>query len=264
LWYPEFALAEITMHYYQKLMVAGLLLWSTIGALQAQKTITDDEQLWFAGFNQTRLSTRWGIWFDTHLRWRDNFISQPSLYIVRGGPTYYLSDDVRLTAAYGLIGFFPTEAHPEITRYEHRPWQQIQWFSRLGKTRLVQSVRLEERFRRKLAASGTLAEGYDFNWRTRINAALFMPLGKKGLGPGSVQGVVNNELMVNFGQQVRYNYFDQNRLFVGLAFQFTALSQLQLGYMHVFVQQAAGDRFNSIHTLRAFYVHNLDFRTPQE
>ena len=258
--YLENALEDNTMPY-KFFCLIGLITFFFGNDILAQKSVAEDEELWLAAFNQTRLSNHWGFWFDTHLRFKEDFVGKPSLFILRGGPTYYLSDDVRLTAAYGLIGFFPSDAHPGITRYEHRPWQQIQWFSRLGKTRLIQSVRLEERFRRKLTASGALAEGYDFNWRTRINAALFVPLGRKGLGPGSIQGTVNNELMVNFGKNIRFNYFDQNRFFVGLAFQFTALSQLQLGYMNVFVQQASGDRFNNLHMLRAFYVHNLDFRS---
>ncbi len=240
------------------------LLWCSLvlapGILSAQKTVTEDEQSWFAVLNQTRLSERWGIWFDAHLRFREDFAKEPSVFIGRIGPTFYLTNDVRFTAAYAFVNFFPDNTHPDVSRPEHRPWQQVQWFTNIQKSRLMQWVRLEQRFRRKLDRNGSLAEGYDFNWRVRLNGVLSVPLTKRGLGPGGLQWILNDELMVNFGDQIRYNYFDQNRFFTGLAWQTAKNSQLQVGYLNVFLQSAAGDRFSNAHAVRVFYFHNLDWR----
>ncbi len=241
------------------LWTAGLLLGAS-GAASAQKLIIEDEQAWVAVLNQTRLSNRWGLWFDAHLRYRDGFVQKPSVCIARLGPTWYLNNDVRFTAAYAFVNFFPDGAHPTVSRPEHRPWQQVQWFTPIEKARLMQWVRLEERFRRKLNQDGKLAEGYDFNWRIRLNALLAVPLTKKGLGPGGLQGVLNNELFVNFGKEIRTNYFDQNRFFVGLAWQTSKMSQVQLGYLNVFLQSPTTNRFTRVDAVRLFYFHNFDLR----
>ncbi len=246
----------------KKYWIAGALwiIFQFPALLHAQKIVLEDEQAWFALVNTTRLSDRWGFWFDTHIRFRENLLGEPSLFIARGGPTYYVNNDLRLTAAYAFINVFPDVAHPEVSRPEHRLWQQVQWFSTIKKARWMQWIRLEERYRRNLSSEGQLAEGYQFNWRMRFNGLLTIPLGKNAFKPGGFQGIINNELMVNFGEGIRYNYFDQNRFFVGLGLQTAPASQLQLGYLNVFVQSPAGDRFTNIHGLRMFYTHILDFR----
>ena len=124
----------------------------------------------------------------------------------------------------------------------------------------MQAIRLEERFRRKILDDNTLAEGYLYNPRVRYNFALFLPLTKKGLNPGGLQFLLNDEIMVNFGKNIVYNYFDQNRFFAGLAYQINPHAQLQGGYMNLFQQQAAGNRYRNQHTIRIFYFHNFDLR----
>ncbi len=248
----------------KKLLIFILFISLTDNYLIAQKTITEDEQTWFGIFNQTRFTDKWGMWADTHFRLKDDFVKEPSQFLIRVGPTYYVNDDVRLTAAYSFVNTFPDETHKNISQPEHRPFQQIQWYTRYGKTRLMQWVRLEERFRRKIKNDDEWADGYNFNWRARYNFAFFVPLSKKGLAPHTLQFLVNNELMVNFGKNIVYNYFDQNRLFGGFVYQFTKESNIQFGYMNIFQQQAAGNRYKSIHTIRLFYFHNLDFRPTNE
>jgi hypothetical protein len=234
-----------------------LLIWSLSSG---QKSIVREEQMWFGVFNQTRLSKRWGTWSDIHFRLKNGFIQDPSQFLIRLGPTFYFSDNVRFTFAYNLVNHFPDENHPEFSVVEHRPFQQLQWYSRFPKTRLMQWIRLDERFRPKLTQSGKLAGGYDFNWRLRYNYAFFIPLTKKGLNPGSLQFLINDEIMFNFGKKIVYNYFDQNRLFAGLVYQFTPESHVQMGYMNIFQQQSSGNKYRSLHCIRLFYSHNINLR----
>jgi len=239
--------------------ITVLLLFCSLH-LAAQKTVTTEEQTWFGVFSQIRFSQRWGLWTDAHLRLKDDFVGDLSQSIVRAGPTFYITDDVRLTAAYAWVNTFPADGHENISRPEHRPWQQVQWFTRWPKVRLMQTMRLEERFRRKLLNDNALGEGYSYNPRVRYGFALFLPLTKKGLNPGSLQFLLNNEIMVNFGKNIVYNHFDQNRFFVGLAYQINPHAQLQGGYLNVYQQLPSGDHFNKIHAVRLFYFHNFDLR----
>lgn len=247
-----------------KVVLGALVLVGSPLGVMAQKIITEDEQTWLGVFNQYRFSDKWGVWNDVHFRLKNDFVQKPSQFIVRLGPTYYLTDDVRLTTAYNFINHFPDEAHKNISQPEHRLMQQVQWFTKIKQSRLMQWVRLEERWRQKIKNDDELAEGFNFNWRIRYNFALFVPLSKKGLAPGGFQFLVNDELMVNFGENIVYNYFDQNRLFMGLVYQTNSHAHIQLGYMNVFQQLAAGNRYREQHAIRLFYFHNFDFRKSEE
>ena len=241
-----------------------LLLAVNIEYLNAQKTVLDEEQLWFGVLNQTRLSNKWGTWTDIHLRFKNDFVKEKSTLILpRLGLTYYVNDDVKLTAGYAYINNYPDGAR-QITQPEHRPWQQIQWHTKYPKIRLMQWLRLEERYRRKIQNNNTLIDGYNFNYRIRYNFLFTTPLSKKGFGPQSWQFVLNDEIHINPSKNIVYNIFDQNRFFIGLSYQITKMANVQFGYMNLFQQLPAGNQFKNIHAARLFYFHNLDFRKPQE
>lgn len=244
-----------------KINLLVLLLALASPSLWAQKTTTTDEQTWFGVLNQTRLSKRWGIWFDAHLRLKEDYVGDLSQGIVRAGPIFYLSDDVRLTAAYAYVHTFPAPGHANIGLPEHRPWQQVQWFQRGNKARLTQAIRLEERYRRKTLNDNELGEGFNFSWRIRYNFSLFLPITKKRFEPGGLQFNANNEVFINFGKNILFNHFDQNRLFVGLVYQVNKHAQLHGGYMNLYQQLPAGDQFRNQHTVRVFYFHNFDLRS---
>ena len=218
------------------------------------------QQIWFGYFNQTRFSNKWGTWTDIHLRTKEDFVSGLSQSILRFGLTYYINDDTKLTAGYAYVSHYPADNHKNVTMPEHRPWQQIQWHSKYSKLRLMQWFRLEERFRRKILNDDELAEGYNFNFRFRYNFFFMVPLSKNRFQPKSLSFVVNDEMHINFGKQIVYNYFDQNRFFLGFAYHVNKHDNLQLGYMNVFQQLPAGNKYRSNHVARVFYFHNLDLR----
>jgi hypothetical protein len=227
---------------------------------QNSKQTESIEQVWLGYFNQARFSDRWGSWLDVHLRTKENFTSNLSQSILRLGLTYYFNENTRFTAGYAYVSHYPGDNHKDITQPEHRPWQQLQWNNKYSRLRTSQSFRLEEKFRRKIANESTLAEGYNFNYKLRYNFLLNVPLGKKLYMPGSLSFVVNDELHVNFGKQVVYNYFDQNRLFLGFSYQTNKHDNLQFGYLNIFQQLASGNRYKDIHAFRLFYFHILDLR----
>lgn len=237
--------------------IAGIAFSS---AAQTSKSTENINQLWFAYFNQVRFSNRWGLWSDLHLRTREDFVNSFSQSIIRLGLTYYVNDATKLTAGYAYVSIYPADAHKKVTQPEHRPWQQIQWHTRYGKKRMMQWFRLEERYRRKILNDSTLADGHNFNYRIRYNIWYDIPFSQKGLVPNSLSFVVNDEVHINFGKEIVNNYFDQNRFFVGLKYQVDDQNNLQLGYMNLFQQLPAGNKYRSLHTVRLFYFQNLDLR----
>lgn len=237
----------------------GLLLLSQSNLAQSKIT-SDVQQVWAGYFNQTRLSDRWGLWADVHLRTKDNFFDSLSQGIVRVGLTYYLNNDTKLTAGYAFINHFPTDNHKNISQPEHRPWQQFQWHTKYQKVKLMQWFRLEERFRRKIKDGSNLADGYNFNFRARYNILSQFALNKQPFKPGSFSFVLSNEIFVNFGKEIIYNTYDQNRFFAGFHYHVNKHDNIQFGYMNVYQQLAAGNRYRSIHAARVFYFHQLDLR----
>jgi len=238
-----------------------LVLLYTTHSLNAQlKQTTHINRIWSGYFNQLRFSNRWGAWIDLHLRNKEDFVNDLSQSILRAGLTYYISNNTKLTAGYAYIHDFPADNHKNISTYEHRPWQQIQWHTKYGKRNMMQWLRLEQRFRRKVKNDDELAAGYLFNWRLRYNVWYEVPFGKNSTDPGSWSFIANDELHINFGKEIVNNYFDQNRFFLGVKYQTGAHSNLQMGYMNLFQQLPAGNQYRNIHALRVFFFQTMDFR----
>ena len=244
---------------YSKIIFLSIsLLFEIAGFSQKQTTYT--EQVWLAYNNQTRFSNKWGLWTDFHLRTKEQFFTNFSQSIARLGLTHYLNDNTKLTLGYAYVTHYPSENHKNISLPEHRPWQQIQWHTRYQQLRLMQWIRLEERFRRKINNDNELGEGHNFNWKVRYNFFAAFPLAKKSFAPKTWSFVLNDEIHINAGKEIVYNYFDQNRFFAGFSYHLNEHDNIQVGYMNVFQQLAGGNRYRSIHVARLFYFHNLDLR----
>jgi hypothetical protein len=237
----------------------GILLLLGTNRIFAQKETQHLQQIWTGYFNQTRFSNKWGASFDFQVRTKEDFVDDLSQILIRPALTYYVSDATKISAGYAYTRTYPLDGHTQVTQPEHRPWQQIQWHTRYSKNRTMQWFRLEERFRRKIANDSTLGEGYNFNFRLRYNFLWQVPLNGQ-IKKGSWSFLLNNEVHVNFGKQITYNYFDQNRFFVGFSYNTNATDNVQFGYLNVFQQLPAGNRYRSINAARVFYFHNLDLR----
>lgn len=228
----------------------------SLNALCQEKQIEYREQTWFGYFNQTRFTKHSGLWLDLHLRFTEDFIKEKSVGLSRIGYTYY-AGDAKLTAGYAYAMHY---AHGTNKLPEHRLWQQVQWTEKKKHFLLMQWIRLEERFRTLPDESGS-NDTDSFNYRARYNIAFSIPLVGKQLEKGTPFLFINNELHVNFGKEIVVNYFDQNRLFAGLAYQFASHSNVQLGYMYVFQQTPVENAFVHIDAIRLFVFHNLNFST---
>ena len=65
--------------------------------------------------------------------------------------------------------------------------------------------------------------------------------------------LIGNEVMINAGNIINYNYFDQDRLYTGINYEINKKVSLQLQYMHVWQQASNGLTLNSIEVLDLFY-----------
>jgi len=244
------------------IIIAAVCLFSGL-AITAQTKITEHfSRSWAGYFNQARWSDKWGTWMDVQLRSKDDWGGEGmAQFLARVGLTYYVTDATKLTAGYAYINDFPGDNHKNISAYEHRLWQQVQWHTKYSHDKkMMQWLRLEQRYRRKVLNDDALAEGYNFNWRLRYNILYEIPFYKNGSDPKSWSFIVNDEVHINFGKQIVNNYFDQNRFFIGFKYQTGRQSNIQFGYMNWFQQLAAGNQYRNSNIARVFFFQNLDLR----
>jgi len=247
-----------------KLTVLCILtvLFSPILLAQSKQTETY-RQTWVDIFSQNRFSNKWGLWTEGQLSMRNNFTNHFFQSVIRVGAIHYFNETYKLIIGYANVQHFPGDNHKYITQPENRIYEQFQWQTRYPKSRLVQSFRLEERFPRKILNDSTLGDGHSFTYGFRYYIWYDISLGRNVLLPHTWSMVINEEMHLNFGKQVVYNYFDQNRFFLGVKYQLGANNNLQAGYMNLFQQLSSGNKYKSIQAMRMFYVHNLDWRKKQ-
>lgn len=244
----------------RSIFIAVILRLLVVPVSAQEKEIEYREQTWLGYFNQTRFTNKSGVWVDLHWRLTDQFVGRTGVTIARVAYIYYLNDMARLTAGYAHATQYGTGTNPNVP--ENRLWQQIQWYERKNGFNMMQWFRVEERFRRKVTA-GELTDDYNFNWRFRYNISFTIPLKGKQVAPKTPFVFLNDEIHINAGENIGINYFDQNRLFLGLGYQFTAHLNAHLGYMYVFQQLPEVNKYVHIDAIRFFIFHNLDFRNQE-
>ena len=72
--------------------------------------------------------------------------------------------------------------------------------------------------------------------------------------------VLSDEIAVQFGPEVVYNTFEQNRVFLGVKQPLGRSWSFDLGYMLVYQQKASGYQYDLNHTLRWFFYYTPDLR----
>ena len=226
----------------------------------AQKQTISVQQIWVGYFNQSRFSNHLGSYIEAQLHTKEQFATGWSQSITSLGLNYYIPNNAKFTAAYSFVDNFPADSHKNFSQPEHRIWEQLQWQSSYPALRVSQWVRLEQRFKRKIKNVNELAEDYAYSNRIRYFLSLAAPLSKNRFAANTVAFNCSDEVYINFGKEILYNYFDQNRFFVGINYYTNNHDYIQAGYLNVFEQLSAGNKYKDYHVAKVYYFHNLDWR----
>lgn len=222
------------------------------------KEINKQDQVWVSINNTVRLSDKWGFVADLHER-RNNFLKDQNFLFIRLGANYWLKDNITAGAGYGHLWLSPTTPGLKTIAKENRLYQQIQMNSKAGAINVVQRLRNEERWQQKIADDKFIGD-YKFTNRVRYLLSAAIPFSKKNGYPSLV---VSDELFIQFGKEVVYNTFDQNRLFIGIKQKLSKDLSFDLGYMQVKQQKASGYQYDVNNTLRCFFYYMPDCRKQQ-
>lgn len=245
------------------LLHLALLIGLVFPASAQQRVQAIQQHGWYMYFGNHRLNNRWGLHTEYQFR-RHGLIAHWQQSLLRLGADYYLEPNIVLTAGYGWIVTFPYGAQPLLTTvHENRLWQQTLLRQSAGRLRMNHRLRFEQRW---VEQYGTLNDGSlknlgrHYSNRFRYRFWIEVPLNKTRFEKGTWFVAAYNELFVNYGQNIRPNRFDQNRLYGAVGYQFHPHAQMQLGYMQQLIVKSNGWQEELNNTLQLSISYNLDFR----
>lgn len=162
---------------------------------------------------------RWSAFAEAQIR-SQQFVHDFNYYEYKGGAGYNFKDNVAVLLAVGHYKTYQPVGEfvdPAIT--EFRIWQQITLNNNIGKLKLEHRYRIEQRF---------ISSGYRNRFRYRLNALI--PFGHKVIENKTWYASVFNEVFLsNEGP-----YFEQNRIFGGLGYQFNENTNILTGFINRF------------------------------
>ena len=250
------------------LLVSALLGLQGFSVAAQQKNVDNQALSWFCYFGTYRLTDKLSLWTELQLR-RADFANEWQQVLPRVGINYHYRDNIVFTAGYAYLWTYPYGEQPialDQPRYEHRPWQQVTLLHSSGKVTFQHRYRLEQRFLQNWTppdpATGlrSIREGYEWQNRMRYRFLLTLPITRTPEGRQKLFATVYDEIFINFGSNIGFNLFDQNRIGTTLGYQFTKQFNFQLGYMNQAIQKANGRDVENNHALTAFLTFNVDFR----
>ena len=201
----------------------------------SEPLVARDQGVWFGLYTTYWLSKKWGYYGEYHLR-RSNFLDRMSKLYLRFGANYKVDQQLRITV--GVVNRYTWTDHPgsiEEEDYvpEFRFWEQLLFKNRYFGMKFYHQLRVEQRWRRSTKIIDPTYYYYNrFRYKFLGYAPIYGPLSKKN----SFFLCFYNEIFMQQGEKVKYNYYEDNRSYLGVGYSLTDKIQLHFGYMKSFGQ----------------------------
>ncbi len=229
-----------------------LSLFNNSVAQNTSPTIVRDNMLWLGYYNSIIINPKWSINSDLQFRTKSE-VKDYSQALVRSDVSYKFEERLTISLGFAHFRYFLTK---EKTRGEWRPWQELKLIDKVGNCKLTHRLRVEQRFNETVKNSEATND-YQFNFRFRYRLDLRYPILKEKEAGNNWFVLVGNEIMLNAGNSISYNYFDQDRLYAGINYEINKKISLQLQYMHIWQQAFNGLTLNSNEVLRFNIYHTI-------
>lgn len=214
------------------------------------KEINHQNQSWFSLNSQIAVAPKWSVLGDVHVR-RNHGINDASFYLLRGALAYHINKNMYVAAGYGHLWLAPTTPGWKTYSNENRIYEQFQLNQTFKKVSVLQRLRNEQRWVQKISNDKRTGQ-LRFTDRIRYTLSLTIPVFKNPKLPALA---LADELNIQFGKEVIYNTFDQNRWFIGIKQKISSRLSFDLGYMKVYQQKYSGYQYDSNNTLRLFFYY---------
>uniref|UniRef100_UPI00404B8D37 DUF2490 domain-containing protein n=1 Tax=Flavobacterium sp. TaxID=239 RepID=UPI00404B8D37 len=209
-----------------KLYLVSICLTFYINSF-AQTTETNDLGSWYMYFFNSKFKeSPFGIQGDIQYRnW--NIIGDTEQLLLRTGLTYTPKNtNILLTLGVANITSGAIGENDQTTN-ENRIYQELLLPQKIGnRIYLTHRFRYEQRF----------VENQDFRTRYRYNLFINVPINKTELAKNALYAAFYNEIFINgeksIGNNRKVNYFDRNRLYLGLGYFINNKIRIQTGWMN--------------------------------
>jgi hypothetical protein len=217
-----------------KLSSIMMLLWvhslvaQTMTSTLPTRDVATSFHSWYVLQGFTKIKGDYSFFHDIVFR-RTDFIGDEQQFMYRLGIQKQLNKNVSLMLGYAYVDTAPYGEQPVKNAFnEHRAFQQIQAKQKISKTKInvFHRYRLEQRF---LQDPKDLTADRIFQNRARYLLRINIPLLTDVAFPVALN--LYDEVFVNFGEKVKYNLLDQNRLGANINIKLNKNLSIEVGYM---------------------------------
>lgn len=177
--------------------------------------------------------------------------ASPQQLLLRPGLNLQVNKTVVISGGYGFVETWPYGQFPAKHRFpEHRTFEQLQLTPHAAGLDWQNRIRLEQRH------IGGLSKRYENRLRYMLRTNVPLRKSKK------YYVALYDEVFINFGDQVAFNTFDQNRAYTALGLNLPRKTRFEAGFLEQTVQHRDGRVFEHNHTLQVALYSKLPFGTP--
>ncbi len=224
--------------FYSPFLIFILILFSN--SLLAQQNEFGN---WLMYFGTNRVSDDWSI--HSEIQYRNHTIEPTNIeqLLLRTGVNYHLSPNAIVTLGYGYVASHDFESEQKAPESkENRIFQQLIMTNKVSRLKFEHRYRFEQRW-----------VNNDYKSRLRYRLMVFLPINKPTITTGTFFLGVYDEIFLNTKQV----FFDRNRFYTALGYQFNKTTQMQIGYL----RQRVNDFGKNY--LQVGLVFNPDFREAE-
>ncbi|TRX38836.1 DUF2490 domain-containing protein [Flavobacterium sp. ZT3R18] len=233
-----------------------LLFICFVSRAQTEKNVDHQSLLWTRYYSHLTLNNKWSL----HTEFDNRVFLKPTeenLYLIRLQGRYKINNEFETGG--GFAYFSVATQDPDVTNDfnvpEYRTQQDITWKQDIGRVTLNQRFQVEERFIHN-ANKEELLPGTTFSWRFRYRLQGEYSCWKKE--NQYLKAIVYDELMINAGESIIKNTFDQNRIYAALQYGVNKNIALELGYLKSFQQRASGVDYFDRDIIRFTFFHKIN------
>lgn len=185
-------------------------------------TILYSQKSHFGSWNvinsRVTLTDKWGVYNELQLR-SQSFYNDHFYYEVKGGISYSINKNFTFLLGVGKYMTYSDGGNfvKPVSANETRFWQQLTMNQYLERIKFEHRYRVEQRW---------FTTGYRNRFRYRLNMVL--PINKRKVEPKTFYFSAFDEIFLTN----KAPYFERNRVFTGLGYQFTKLFTVQPGYAY--------------------------------
>ncbi|WP_245712045.1 DUF2490 domain-containing protein [Flavobacterium gillisiae] len=236
-------------------IVLGVFLFSIGVKAQTEKNVDKQSLLWTRYYNQLELNSKWSVHTEVDNRIFTNPVTQ-NTFVSRVQVRDKVTDKVELGA--GFAYFSVATQDPEVKNGFHIPEYRMQQDATvkqvLGKVNLTHRYMIEERYIHKSTTTG-LVDGTAFYLRFRYRLQGDYTFWKKE--KQYLKGILYDEIMINGGNKIIKNTFDQNRVYAAVQVGVSPAIALELGYLNSFQERANGVDYFNRDIIRFSFIHKV-------